>query len=86
MEARSPQPAVKNPKRRMMLTLGVTGVVALVLGKVFGDAGERFLQQSGFGTVKETKFRNFTLTESEAQIVLSDRQGDEIFIVEKETN
>lgn len=79
------QPAVvKNPKRRLLLTFGLTGAVAFVLGKLFDTYTSNDVALfNGSPVVRQTKFTNFTLTETNGEVVLQDKDGDEIFILEK---
>ncbi len=77
------KPEVKNPKRRLMLAFGATGLVAFVLGKVFGDNDNYFLPKEVQGPVKVANFANFTLTESEEEIVLTERDGETIVVIDK---
>lgn len=77
-----PVDEVKNPKRRMLIAMGVTGLVAFVLGKIFGDH-DSYLLPGLQGPVKETQFSNFKITESEDEMTLSDTGGEPIFIVDK---
>ena len=84
MPDRSPQPKVKNPKRRTLLAFGLTGVVAFLLGKIFGDT-DSYLLPSTQGPVKETQFSNFKISESDDEMVLSDKSGEPIFIVDKKS-
>lgn len=85
MSERSLQKTVKNPKRRLMLTMGVTGVVAFILGKIFGDRDNYLLPDSLQGPVKETRFSHFTLTEKEDEIILTEKDGEPIFVIDKES-
>lgn len=75
---------VQNPKRRMLLTLGITGIAAFVLGKVFGD-NESYLLPTTSSPVKETRFHNFVLTESNDEVVLTESSGDPVFIIDKKS-
>jgi len=84
MEKRTQQREVKNKKRRALLTLGLTGIVAFVVGKIFGDH-DSYLLPSMQGPVKETQFSNFLITESEEEMVFADKGGEPIFIVDKES-
>lgn len=75
---------LKNPKRRLLLTFGITGAVAFVLGKLFDSFSSNDVAMfHGAPVVRQTKFTNFTLTETNGEIVLQDKDGEEIFIVEK---
>lgn len=79
MEAK--QQEVQNQKRRTVLALGFTGVVTFVLGKLFGSD-----IMSLFGVeevVSKREFSNFELKETKDEMILSDKRGDPIFIIDK---
>ena len=72
---------VTNQKRRTALAIGFTGLVAFVLGKFFGsDIVQLF---GGEEMVSEKEFKNFKFTESKDEMILSDKGGDPIFIIDK---
>jgi len=84
MNQRSSQHTVENPKRRLMLTFGLTGIVAFFAGKMFGDTASLF-QSTTKAPVNKTEFSNFVFTETGREMVLSDKEGDPIFIIDKES-
>ena len=84
MKSFTPQQIVKNQRRRTFLKFGLVAVVTFILGKIFGDH-DSYLLPGVQGPVKETLFSNFKITESEDEMVLSGKDGDPIFIVDKES-
>lgn len=68
-----------NENRRTFLMLGATGLVAFIFGKLFGHWFETR------DIVSQANFENFTLTETHSEIKLSDRSGEDIFIIDKES-
>lgn len=68
-----------NQNRRTFLALGATGIAAFVFGKLFGNWFEER------DVVKKTEFQNFTLTETGSEIKLTERSGEPIFIIDKES-
>jgi len=68
-----------NKNRRTFLALGATGIAAFVFGKLFGNWFEER------NVVSKAEFQNFTLTETDAEIKLTERSGEPIFIIDKES-
>ncbi len=71
-----------NKHRRMFLTVAGTGVIAFILGKVFGPSINLF---SGDTVINEKSFKNFRIVETKKEMKFYDRGGNEIFIVDKES-
>lgn len=82
--SRKQQHEVKNNNRRTILAVGLTGAVAFIAGKIFGGGVETLLGQSG-GQNRSTEFQNFKLTETGKEITLSEKGGEPIFIIDKES-
>lgn len=82
MEGFLPHEFIQNKKRRTMLLFLLTGVATFFLGKLIGDKEGYFLPGTA-GEVKETKFKNFIITEDKNEMKLSDNSGNDIFIIDK---
>ena len=67
--------------RRNFLKLAAFGGVAFVAGKFFSPFLNIVKKDK---VVKETLFNNYKITETESQFKLTDKQGDEIIIVDKD--
>lgn len=70
---------VANGRRRTFLIAGATGVGAFVLGKIFGPSINFF---SPMQSVAD--FKNFRIVDSDEEMRLYDKLGNEIVIIEKE--
>lgn len=70
-----------NRNRRLFLTVAGTGVVAFILGKIFGPSINLFSRDH---VLSEEEFKNFRVVNTEKEMRLYDRSGDEIIIIEKE--
>lgn len=80
------KPQLENSQRRTVLALGLTGVVAFVLGKLFGNSVTNLFSEDGGDFVIGNKdFKNFRIREDGEEMVFSDKTGDPIFIVDKES-
>lgn len=74
-----------NVQRRNFLKwlgFGVGAFIAFVLGKIFGPSINLSPRPLKIGN--ETLFKNFRLVETDEEIKMYNRTGDEIFIIEKE--
>lgn len=72
---------VLNQKRRTALAFGITGIGAFIVGKLFGNDIVRLF--GGETDVDVGRFENFKFTESRDEMILSDKSGDPIFIIDK---
>lgn len=70
---------VANERRRAFLVAGAAGVGAFILGKVLGPSLTFFAPEH---TVAD--FKNFRIVDSEDEMRLFDKLGNEIVIIEKE--
>lgn len=79
----STEKKVLNNKRRTLLFLGASTGAAFVAGKLFGGTVADLL---GFPSAKEkiTSFKNFTVKEDDKEMILFDKEGEAVFIVEKD--
>jgi hypothetical protein len=68
-----------NKNRRNLLKFLLIGSGALLLGKVFGPGFLKFFS----GPKEEHDFGNFRVTEDKKELIISDRTGEEILIVDK---
>lgn len=69
-----------NKNRRKFLKILVIGGGVLVVGKVFGPRLLEFLSP----TPKVAKdFENFNVTEDKKGLTISDKKGEEIFIIDE---
>lgn len=75
---------IDNKRRNFLkwLLFGVGAFVAFVLGKVFGPSVSFSPKPQKIGD--ETIFKNFRMVETDKEIRMYNRTGDEIFIIEKE--
>ncbi len=73
---------VFNRHRRTFLTVAGTGVIAFILGKIFGPSINLFSKDHA---ISEKEFRNFRIVETNKEMKFYDRGGNEIFIVDKES-
>jgi len=69
---------LKNPNRRKLLKFLLIGSGILVLGKIFGS---RLFGSSG--SKEEYLFENFRVTEDKKELIIYDKTGEKIFIIEK---
>ena len=67
--------------RRNFLKLAAFGGVAFVAGKFFSPLLNIVKKDK---VVKETLFNDYKITETNKQFKLTDKQGDEIIIVDKD--
>jgi len=67
--------------RRTFLTVAGTGVIAFILGKIFGPSVNLFSKDH---VISEKEFQNFRVVNTKEEMRLYDKQGDEIIIIEKE--
>lgn len=74
---------IENKNRRTFLLMSVTGVLAFFAGKIF-DAGSLFTEPKKQVTA-EKDFKNFSLTETGAELSLKDKEGNDIFIIDKDS-
>lgn len=83
MTQHADKPNVQNTSRRTFLTVGLTGAAAFILGKIFGeDLAKLFESEPQYdGEIK--KLGNFTVIESDDEVVFKDRSGEDIFVVDK---
>lgn len=72
---------ISNKNRRVLLTIAGTGVVAFIAGKIFGPSVTLFSKDK---VISNKEFKNFSLVETNKEMKLYDRKGDEIIIFEKE--
>ncbi len=72
---------VHNKKRRQMLTVVGVGLFSFVLGKVIGPKIQLFSQDY---PITKKEFKNFRVVETNKEMKLYTREGEEILIVEKE--
>lgn len=78
------QQNVENKQRRTILAFGVSGLLALLFGKLFkNDIVNVFVE--GDTELNRKDFENFSLVETKDEMVLSDKGGDPIFIIEKDS-
>lgn len=71
-----------NKHRRTFLTVAGTGVVAFILGKIFGPSINLFSEDY---VISEKEFKNFRIVETKKEMKFYDRGGNEVFIVDKES-
>ena len=71
-----------NKHRRTFLTVAGTGVVAFILGKIFGPSVNLFTRDT---VINDKEFKNFRVVETRKEMKLFDRGGNEIFIIDKES-
>jgi hypothetical protein len=74
--------AVFNKHRRTILTVLGTGVIAFILGKVFGPSFNLFSKDY---TISDKEFKNFRIVETKKEMKFYDPTGNEIFIIDKES-
>ena len=73
-------PETINENRRTFLAFGATGVAAFVLGKMFGGEGW------GDNTVMgRAEFDEFILTETRSEMRLTDKKGEPIVVIDKDS-
>lgn len=70
-----------NKHRRNLLIAGGTGVIAFILGKIFGPSINLFSEDY---PLSEKSFENFRIVDTKKELKLYDRGGNEIIIIEKE--
>jgi hypothetical protein len=68
-----------NKNRRNLLRFLLIGSGALLLGKIFGPGFLKFFS----GPKTETDFENFRITENKKELIISDRNGEEVLIIDK---
>jgi hypothetical protein len=73
-----------NKNRRTFLTIGITGAAAFVIGKVFGPYLDAFVKP-GDKVIDRKDFQNFSLIETNDEMLLTDKEGNDIFIIDKES-
>jgi len=74
-----------NDRRRNLIKLGFFGVGTFALGKILGPAISIFPQNLELTDIgKETLFKNFRVVESNDELGIYDRLGNEILIIEKD--
>jgi len=71
-----------NKNRRNLLKFLIIGGGALLLGKVLDFRSFGFLKSSD-NLEKEYSFENFRIAESKKELVISDRTGEKILIIDK---
>ncbi len=76
-----PGPAEEiNKQRRTFLAMGLTGVAAFVVGRLFGGGGGSWGQDE---PVRRAEFDGFILTETDAELSLTSKNGEPIVVVDK---
>ncbi len=75
---------VQNKNRRTFIALGLTGVATFVLGKIVGPHIDN-LFNSGDKLINRKDFEHFTLVETQGEMLLSDKEGNDIVIIDKES-
>jgi hypothetical protein len=76
--------SVENKNRRTLLALGATGVATFVLGKIVGPHIDNLLHPQD-KLINRKDFENFTLVETNNEMMLSDKEGNDIVIIDKES-
>lgn len=69
-----------NKNRRNFVKILLIGGGALLVGKIFGSRVFDFLSR-GPKTVRD--FENFRISEDNKELVISNQNGEEVFIIEK---
>ncbi|MCW9054566.1 MAG: hypothetical protein OQJ98_01120 [Candidatus Pacebacteria bacterium] len=71
-----------NKNRRQFLVVGGASVASFFLGKIFGPSINLFSQDI---PISERDFKDFRIVETNKEMKLYDRKGNELFIVDKES-
>ena len=74
----------QNKKRRALLKLGFTGVAAFVIGKFAGPYIDDLLHPND-KIIDRKDFQSFSLIETNGEMKLSDKEGNDIFVIDKES-
>lgn len=70
-----------NRQRRTLLIAASSGVIAFILGKIFGPSINWFSEDY---PLSEKSFENFRVVDTKKELKLYDRGGNEVIIIEKE--
>lgn len=73
-----------NKKRRALLKIGLTGVAAFALGKIVGPRIDDLIHPED-KIIDRKDFASFSLIETNGEMKLSDKEGNEIFVIDKES-
>jgi len=76
--------SIKNIDRRTFLTLGVMGVGTFMLGKLVGPYIDAFIHRED-KIIDRKDFKNFSLVETNNEMFLTDAEGNDIVIIDKES-
>lgn len=71
-----------NKQRRTFWAVGLTGVAAFVAGRLFGGGGAG-TSWSQSESARRTEFDGFVLTETDAELSLTSKEGEPIVVVDK---
>ena len=71
-----------NKNRRTVLMVAGTGIISFILGKIFGPSINIFSKEI---ILSEKEFKNFRIIETNKEMKLYDKNGNEIFIIDKES-
>ncbi|MES2436815.1 MAG: hypothetical protein V4519_02290 [Patescibacteria group bacterium] len=72
---------VQKKTRRNMIKLALFGGAAFVLGKVFNSVTEHFSDK----VIRNVDFQNFNFQESEKKLTISEKDGEPLLIIEKDS-